>query len=88
MLILGAEPLNATARHDLLEIIEECYGGRSTIITSQIRVDKWRDLIDDPTYADMPSSIASSTMTNRISPATACDAPAPVKHHQRSDLAR
>jgi len=48
----GLEPLDATARHDLLEILEERYGRRSTIITSQIPIDKWHDLIGDPTYAD------------------------------------
>jgi len=48
----GLEPLDAAARHDLLEILEERYGRRSTIITSQIPVDKWHDLIGDPTYAD------------------------------------
>jgi len=39
------QPLDAAARHDLLEI-------RSTIITSQIPIDKWHELIGDPTYAD------------------------------------
>jgi DNA replication protein DnaC len=48
----GLEPLDAAARHDLLEILEERYGCRSTIITSQIPVDKWHELIGDPTYAD------------------------------------
>ena len=48
----GLEPLDAAARHDLFEILEERYGRRSTIITSQIPVDKWHDLIGDPTYAD------------------------------------
>jgi hypothetical protein len=48
----GLEPLDATARHDLLEILEERYGRRSTIITSQIPLDKWHELIGDPTYAD------------------------------------
>jgi DNA replication protein DnaC len=48
----GLEPLDATARHDLLEILEERYGRRSTIITSQIPIDKWHELIGDPTYAD------------------------------------
>jgi DNA replication protein DnaC len=48
----GLEPLDAAARHDLLEILEERYGRRSTIITSQIPVDKWHELIGDPTYAD------------------------------------
>jgi DNA replication protein DnaC len=31
----GLEPLDAAARHDLLEILEERYGRRSTIVTSQ-----------------------------------------------------
>ncbi len=48
----GLEPLDAAARHDLLEILEERYGRRSTIITSQIPLDKWHELIGDPTYAD------------------------------------
>jgi DNA replication protein DnaC len=48
----GLKPLDAAARHDLLEILEERYGRRSTIITSQLPVDKWHDVIGDPTYAD------------------------------------
>src|SRR5437016_1738451 len=48
----GLEPLDAAARHDFLEILEERYGRRSTIITSQIPLDKWHELIGDPTYAD------------------------------------
>ena len=55
MLILddfGLQVLDAPARHDLLEIIEERYGRRSTILASQPPVEKWHDLIGDPTYAD------------------------------------
>jgi DNA replication protein DnaC len=48
----GLEPLDAAARHDLLEILEERYGRRSTLITSQIPVEKWHELIGDPTYTD------------------------------------
>jgi DNA replication protein DnaC len=48
----GLEPLDAGARRDLLEIFEERYGRRSTIITSQIPVDRWHEVINDPTYAD------------------------------------
>jgi DNA replication protein DnaC len=48
----GLEPLDAQARHDLLEILEERYGRRSTIITSQLPVDSWHQVIGDPTYAD------------------------------------
>jgi DNA replication protein DnaC len=48
----GLEPLDAGARHDLYEILEDRYGRRSTILTSQIPVDKWHAFIGDPTYAD------------------------------------
>jgi DNA replication protein DnaC len=46
------EPIDAQARHDLLEIVEERYGRRSTIFTSQIPVEQWHTVIGDPTYAD------------------------------------
>jgi DNA replication protein DnaC len=48
----GLEPLDAQARHDLLEILEERYGRRSTIVTSQLPVEDWYAVIGDPTYAD------------------------------------
>ena len=48
----GLDPLDAGARRDLYEILEERYGRRSTILTSQIPVDKWHEVIGNPTYAD------------------------------------
>ena len=48
----GLEPHDAKARHDLLEILEERYGRRSTIITSQLPISVWHEVIGDPTYAD------------------------------------
>jgi len=48
----GLEPLDAGARHDLLEILEERYGRRSTIVTSQLPLSAWHEVIGDPTYAD------------------------------------
>lgn len=48
----GLEPLDAAARHDLLEILEERYGRKSTLVTSQLPVDRWHEIIRDPTYAD------------------------------------
>ncbi|MCS3476249.1 hypothetical protein M2212_003095 [Bradyrhizobium elkanii] len=48
----GLAPLDAGARHDLLEILEDRYGRRSTLVTSQLPVDTWHVLIGDPTYAD------------------------------------
>jgi DNA replication protein DnaC len=48
----GLEPLGAEQRHDLLEIVEERYDRGATLITSQIPVDRWHDLIGDPTLGD------------------------------------
>lgn len=47
----GLEPLDAQARHDLREILEERYGRRSTIVTSQLSVAGWHEVIGCPTYA-------------------------------------
>lgn len=48
----GLEPLDANARHDLMEILEDRYGRKSTLVTSQVPVEHWHQLIGDPTYAD------------------------------------
>ena len=48
----GLKPLDDQARHDLLEILEDRYGRRSTIITSQLPVSAWHDVIGNPTYAE------------------------------------
>jgi len=48
----GLDPLGAEQRRDLLEIVEERYGRGATMITSQIPVDRWHDVIGDPTLAD------------------------------------
>lgn len=39
-------------RHDLLEIIEDRYERRSTVIASQLPIDKWHAAIGEPTIAD------------------------------------
>jgi DNA replication protein DnaC len=48
----GFEPLGPEQRRDLLEIVEDRYGRSSTLITSQVPVDRWHDLIGDPTLGD------------------------------------
>lgn len=48
----GLALLDAGARHDLLELLEERYARKSLIITSQLPVDTWHDFIGDLTYAD------------------------------------
>ena len=48
----GPEPLAAQQRRDLLEIVEDRYDAGSILITSQLPVDRWYDIIGDPTLAD------------------------------------
>jgi DNA replication protein DnaC len=48
----GLSPLADTERRDFLEIMEDRYNVRSTIISSQIPTEKWHDLIGEPTIAD------------------------------------
>lgn len=48
----GLTPLHPMQRHDLLEIIEDRDQNRSTLITSQLPIEKWHDYIGDPTVAD------------------------------------
>jgi DNA replication protein DnaC len=48
----GPETLNAEQRRDLLEIVEDRYDTKSIIVTSQIPVDRWYEIIGDPTIAD------------------------------------
>jgi len=35
-----------------MEIVEERYGRRSTIIASQLPVETWHEVIGEPTFAD------------------------------------
>lgn len=45
-------PLAESERRDFLEICEDRYQTRSTILTSQLPVAKWHEQIGDPTLAD------------------------------------
>jgi DNA replication protein DnaC len=48
----GPEQLNGDQRRDLLEIVEDRYDSRSILITSQLPVDRWYEIIGNPTLAD------------------------------------
>lgn len=45
-------PLSESERRDFLEICDDRYGRRSTILTSQLPVARWHEQIGDPTIAD------------------------------------
>ena len=48
----GLPPLGGSERRDLLEILEDRYGRRSTLVTSQLPVKMWHEAIGDATLAD------------------------------------
>lgn len=48
----GLQPLDAQSRSALMEIIEDRHGKASTIITSQVPVSMWHEIIGEQTIAD------------------------------------
>jgi len=48
----GIQPLDQQSRTILMEIIEDRHGKRSTLVTSQIPVNKWYEVIGEQTIAD------------------------------------
>ncbi len=48
----GVAPVTAENRRDLLEILDDRYEKKSTLITSQLPVEKWHRYLEDPTLAD------------------------------------
>jgi DNA replication protein DnaC len=45
-------PVIDAERRDLLELLEDRYGPRSTIVTSQVPPQQWHEQIGDPTLAE------------------------------------
>jgi len=48
----GLSKLTAEQRRDMLEVLEDRHGARSTIVTSQLPIDNWHGSIGDSTLAD------------------------------------
>jgi hypothetical protein len=82
-LSLAFEELEASATEDELaaeaaEIFEERYGRRSTVITSQLPIDRWHEIMGDPTNPPTPTpswTVSSTTLIASNSPAKACVGP-------------
>ena len=48
----GLAPLTDSERRDLLEMLEDRYGSRATLFTSQLPFDHWHAVVGDATFAD------------------------------------
>ena len=49
---LGLAPMSDHERRDLLEVLEDRHGLSSTIVTSQLPIKSWYEIVGDPTIAD------------------------------------
>ena len=45
-------PIGPRERNDLLELIDDRVGTKSSILTSQLPIEDWHDYLGDPTPAD------------------------------------
>jgi DNA replication protein DnaC len=48
----GLQKPETQERHDLLEVLEDRYGKRATLVTSQLPVKNWHAYLGEPTVAD------------------------------------
>lgn len=48
----GIAPFEDEQRRDMLEILDDRYNRRSTLVAAQVPIDKWYETIGDPTLAD------------------------------------
>lgn len=48
----GLASLDDAGRHDLLEVLDDRYGRRGTLFTSQVPPDHWHEIVGDPTFGD------------------------------------
>lgn len=48
----GLSPLTDAERRDLLEVLEDRYGRRATLLTSQLPFEHWHAVVGDTTFAD------------------------------------
>lgn len=51
-MLIRDDPLTTEQRLDLLELLDGPCGQRSTLVSSQMSVDNWLELIGDPTLVD------------------------------------
>lgn len=87
----GVAPLTDESRRDLLEILEDRYDTKSTLVTSQIPVDRWHEYLADPTIADAildrlvhnthRIALSGDSMRRRKAAASSQETPDPVIRH-------
>ncbi|MGF6768721.1 DNA replication protein DnaC [Paraburkholderia sp. GAS199] len=70
---LAMAPMTDSTRRDLLEILDDRRGHRSTLVTSQIPVDSWHAALGDPTLGDAISTGSFTTPIASILAVIRCE---------------
>ena len=69
----GLATLADQHRRDLLEILDDRYNQRATLVTSQLPVTHWHEAVGNPTLADaILDRVVHNALTRSTSPATPC----------------
>ena len=51
--MIGGSPASTTSgRRDLLEILDDRYARKATLVTSQVPIDHWHEIVGDATFGD------------------------------------
>ena len=66
----GIAPIVDQTQRDLLEILDDRYDKKSTILTSQLPVEQWHACLGDPTLADAGRRHPRSPRPQQLSPQT------------------
>jgi DNA replication protein DnaC len=79
----GPDRLSASQRRDLMEIVEDRHGRGSILITSQLPVATWHEVIGEPTLGDAILDRIDPTPTGSNSTARRCASSKPVRQPSR-----
>src|ERR1700732_2828142 len=80
----GPDRLSASQRLDLMEIVEDRHGRGSMLITSQLPVTTWHEVIGEPTLGDaILDRILFTTRTGSNSTARRCARSKPARRRSR-----
>lgn len=81
----GLAPFTAAQRCDILELLDDHYGSRSTLVNSQMPVDKWHALIGDPILDD---TILDRLVHNALGRVAKCHGIRTLVRYKRFDAHR
>ena len=81
----GLNSLSGQGPHDLLEVLDDRYARRGTLLASQVPVEHWHDVVGDPTFGD---AILDRLLNICCGPDYGADGPDRLLGHDKSPYLR